>query len=131
MKRVEFTVKTRDNLEIIDITAKVNSFLRDNDSPTKMCNIFVPHTTAGVTINENSDPEVMNDFLRKINQLIPANDQYHHIGGNSPAHIKTVLCGSNLMVPVIENKLLLGRWQGIFLLEFDGPRERKIILTFL
>ncbi|MBT9174954.1 MAG: hypothetical protein DDT22_00622 [candidate division WS2 bacterium] len=131
MKRVEFTIKTKANIEIIDITAQVNSFLRDSISPAYMCNIFVPHTTAGVTINENSDPDVMNDFLRKINQLIPANDQYRHIEGNSPAHIKTVLCGNSLMVPVIENKLLLGRWQGIYLLEFDGPRERKIILTFL
>lgn len=131
MKRVEFTINSKTNIETIDITAKINNFLRNNDSSANVCNIFIPHTTAGVSINENTDPEVMNDFLNKISQLIPVNDQYHHLEGNSPAHIKTVLCGNSLMVPVKENRLLLGTWQGIFLLEFDGPRERKIVLTFL
>ncbi len=131
MKRVEFTINSKTNIESIDITAKINNFLRNNDFSANVCNIFIPHTTAGVSINENTDPEVMNDFLNKINQLIPVNDQYHHLEGNSPAHIKTVLCGNSLMVPVKENRLLLGTWQGIFLLEFDGPRERKIVLTFL
>ncbi|MBT9130647.1 MAG: hypothetical protein DDT40_00472 [candidate division WS2 bacterium] len=129
MKRIGFTIKTKANIEIIDITTKINSFLRNGDYTANMCNIFVPHTTAGVTINENSDPEVMNDFLRKVNQLIPVNDSYHHLEGNSPAHIKTILCGSSLVVPVKENQLFLGRWQGIFLMEFDGPRERKVIIT--
>lgn len=131
MKRVEFTINSKTNIETIDITAKINNFLRNNDSSANVCNIFIPHTTAGVSINENTDPEVMNDFLNKISQLISVNDQYHHLEGNSPAHIKTVLCGNSLMVPVKENRLLLGTWQGIFLLEFDGPRERKIVLTFL
>ena len=91
-----------------------------------ICIIFIPHTTAGVTINENADPSVIHDILMELNKIVPFKDPYHHTEGNSPAHIKTSLVGCSEIVFVESGRLVLGTWQGIFFCEFDGPRNRKV-----
>jgi secondary thiamine-phosphate synthase enzyme len=93
--------------------------------------IFVPHTTAGITINEGADPHVQEDFLRTINQVIPFKGAYRHSEGNSPAHIKTSLVGPSLTVIIESGRLVLGTWQSIFFCEFDGPRTRKVLIKFM
>ncbi|MFT4283147.1 MAG: secondary thiamine-phosphate synthase enzyme YjbQ [Candidatus Woesearchaeota archaeon] len=119
------TINTTKRNEMIDITSKVESFVE------KDCNavvVFVPHTTAGVTINENADPSVESDMLRKLSELIPKNDGYDHLEGNSDSHLKASFFGSSVHVIVEEDKLVLGTWQGIFFCEFDGPRTRKVFV---
>jgi len=91
-----------------------------------ICHLFIPHTTAAVTINENADPSVTRDILMMLNKLIPSEDDYRHLEGNSPAHIKSSLLGCSETVFVESGKLVLGTWQGIFFCEFDGPRSRKV-----
>lgn len=120
-----FTINTTKRNEMIDITSKVESLVEKN------CNaviVFVPHTTAGVTINENADPSVESDILRKLSELIPKNDSYDHLEGNSDSHLKASLFGSSVQVMVNESKLVLGTWQGIFFCEFDGPRTRNVFV---
>ena len=96
-----------------------------------MCYIYVPHTTAGITINENTDPNVGGDILKELNKVIPFDDNYGHSEGNSAAHIKASMIGVSQTVLVEEGRLALGTWQGIFLMEFDGPRERKVQVAVL
>lgn len=120
-----FTVNTNKRNEMIDITSKVESFVEKN---CKAVIVFVPHTTAGVTINENADPSVESDILRKLSELIPKNDNYDHLEGNSDSHLKASLFGSSVQVMVNESKLVLGTWQGIFFCEFDGPRTRNVFV---
>ncbi len=94
-----------------------------------MCTIYVPHTTAGVTINENADPDVRQDMLLALNSLVPDSLPYRHAEGNSPAHVKASLMGSSVQVIIQEGRLVLGTWQGIYLCEFDGPRRRRVFVT--
>lgn len=93
--------------------------------------LFVPHTTAAVTINENADPDVKTDILMTLNQLVPWRADYRHVEGNSPAHVKSCIVGASQMIPVQQRRLVLGTWQGIFFCEFDGPRTRKIQVKIL
>lgn len=109
----------------IDITRKVAEIVRGSKIRRGICQVFVPHTTAGVTINENADPDVVDDLLSALNTMAPAL-RYRHGEGNSPAHLKSLLTGSSVMVPVEEGALQLGRWQGIYFCEYDGPRQRKV-----
>ncbi len=123
---MQFTVKTRSQTEIIDITDSVQDMLQKSSLEQGLCFVFVPHTTAAVTINESADPSVKSDMLNVINQVIPWEAGYRHMEGNSPAHIKSTLVGASELIAVEKGRLVLGTWQGIFFCEFDGPRTRKV-----
>ena len=120
-----FQVTTSTRTEFIDITRSVQEAVKKTGVEDGICIVFVPHTTAAVTINENADPSVVHDIVMELNKIIPFKDQYHHSEGNSPAHIKASLVGCSEIVFVESGKLVLGTWQGIFFCEFDGPRNRK------
>ena len=116
--------------EMIDITAEVADFVRKNSNGEGVCTIFVQHTTCGLTVNENADPDVQSDMLGLLQRLIPQMEpHFKHGEHNSDAHIKSSLMGSSVSVPFDEWKLQLGRWQAVYLCEFDGPRERTVVMT--
>ncbi len=119
-------VTTRSRTEFIDITSQVQQIVRKSGIQHGICYLYVPHTTAGVTINENADPSVQKDILMEINKVIPFQDNYSHYEGNSAAHIKSSLVGNSLFIFTEDNALVLGTWQGIYFCEFDGPRRREV-----
>ena len=121
-----FGVKTGQLCAMVDITNEVKNKVRESGVKNGICIVFVPHTTAGITINENSDPDVIRDFLMEIGKIIPLSDGFKHREGNSAAHIKSSIMGFSQTMIIEEGRLLLGTWQGIYLMEFDGPRIRKI-----
>jgi len=121
-----FQVRTSKKTEFIDITRSVQEAVKKTGVEEGICFIFIPHTTAAVTINENADPSVSQDILMELNRVVPFQDRYQHLEGNSPAHIKASLIGCSQTVLVESGKLVLGTWQGIFFCEFDGPRNRKV-----
>ncbi len=121
-------VRTGSHTEFVDLTARVQQVVADSGVAEGLCHIFVPHTTAGVTINENADPSVKADILMVLNKIISDREPYRHMEGNSPAHIKASLVGPQLTVLVSQGRLVLGTWQGIFFCEFDGPRRRRVII---
>ncbi|NLK75553.1 MAG: YjbQ family protein [Clostridiales bacterium] len=125
-KLYTFTVKTPQTTAMIDITDKVQEVVRESNVKDGICIIFIPHTTAAVTINENADPDVVHDFLMEMNKVIPFSDGYRHMEGNSAAHIKSSLMGFSETIIIKDSRLRLGTWQGIYLTEFDGPRVRKV-----
>ena len=120
------SVKTRERTELIDITSDINKLIQKSGIAQGLCMVYVPHTTAAVTINESADPSVKSDILMVLNQIIPWEANYRHLEGNSPAHIKSTLVGSSELVAIDNQRLILGTWQGIFFCEFDGPRTRKV-----
>ena len=123
----EITLKTTGRNQFIDITRQVESIVFRSGVRKGICVVYVPHTTAGVTINENADPTVRKDIISSLEKLVPWRESfYEHAEGNSAAHIKSSLMGCNQTVIVQEGKLLLGTWQGIYFCEFDGPRTRKV-----
>ncbi|MBN1285712.1 MAG: YjbQ family protein [Anaerolineae bacterium] len=124
-------IRTNAKTELLDITGEVEQAVADLGVGDGVCLLFVPHTTAGLTLNENWDPSVRNDILLTINDLIRHDPRHRHGEGNSPAHIDSSLFGANLFVFVGGGKLQLGTWQGIYFAEFDGPRNRKVWLTVL
>lgn len=130
MNRI-LTVKTNSKTELIDITAEVEKMIQSEGLDHGLCFLFVPHTTAAVTINEYADPSVKADILMALNKIVPWNEAYRHLEGNSPAHIKTSLVGSSEMIAVEKGRLSLGTWQGVFFCEFDGPRSRKLHVRLL
>jgi secondary thiamine-phosphate synthase enzyme len=119
-------VRTGSKTELIDVTARVQKVVAESGVTEGLCHVFVSHTTAGVTINENADPSVTADILMVLNKIISDREPYRHSEGNSPAHIKASLMGPQLTVFVSGGRLLLGTWQGIYFCEFDGPRHRKV-----
>jgi secondary thiamine-phosphate synthase enzyme len=121
-----FQMRTSKQTEFIDITRFVQEAVKKTGVEEGICFIFIPHTTAGVTINENADPSVSQDIVMELNKMIPLQDRYQHLEGNSPAHIKASLVGSSQTVFIESGKLALGTWQGIFFCEFDGPRNRNV-----
>jgi secondary thiamine-phosphate synthase enzyme len=121
-----FQVRTSAQTEFIDITRSVQEAVKKTGVEDGICIIFIPHTTAAVTINENADPSVVQDIVMELNKIVPFKDQYRHLEGNSPAHIKASLVGCSQIVFVESGKLVLGTWQGIFFCEFDGPRSRQV-----
>ncbi len=125
------SVKTNKRNEMVDITFSVQQQLENTGLADGICTVFVPHTTAGVTINEGADPDVCIDIIRKLNELAPPDDGYHHREGNSDSHIKASLVGSSVSVIIEKGRLVLGTWQKIFFCEFDGPRSRKVYLKFI
>lgn len=117
---------TSSKLEVVDLTIKIAEIVRSSALQSGICVAYVPHTTAGITINENADPDVRSDMLRAISALVPSGVRYDHLEGNSPAHVMASLMGSSVTVIIRSGKLLLGTWQGIHFFEFDGPREREV-----
>ena len=126
-----FQVRTSKQTEFVDITRSVQEAVRKIGVEDGICIVFIPHTTAAVTINENADPNVVHDIAMELNKVIPFEDHYRHSEGNSPAHIKASLVGCSEAVFVESGKLVLGTWQGIFFCEFDGPRNRKVHVKVL
>jgi len=120
------SIKTNSRTEMLDITRLVQEAVSNNSFKDGIVTIFIPHTTAGVTINEGADPDVKRDMLFEINKIVPFEDGYHHMEGNSAAHIKTTLFGNSSQLIVEDGQLQLGTWQTIYFCEFDGPRTRKI-----
>jgi len=122
----EFKVSTGSRSELVDITAEVRKAVGDSGAADGVCLVFVPHTTAAVTINEGADPAVRRDIEAELDKIIPWSDGYAHAEGNSAAHIKTSLVGSSEMILVAGGQLLLGTWQSVYFCEFDGPRQRRV-----
>ncbi|HEY5500548.1 MAG TPA: secondary thiamine-phosphate synthase enzyme YjbQ [Candidatus Humimicrobiaceae bacterium] len=125
------SIKTFQRVEFIDITNEVDNLVKKSEILEGICFLFVPHTTAGITINENSDPAVKNDIRLKINKMIPYKEEYSHNEGNSDAHIKSSLFGNSLNLIISSGKLALGMWQGIYFCEFDGPKNRNLYIKFI
>ena len=121
-----FSVRTGSQTELIDITREVQDAVKESGVLSGVCTVFIPHTTAGVTINENADPSVRRDIVSELNKVIPFDDNYAHAEGNSAAHIKASLIGLSASVLVEEGRLQLGTWQGIYFCEFGGPRQRRV-----
>ena len=119
-------VRSSSHCEMIDISTAVQSHIRDCGIDEGVCLIYCPHTTAGLTINENADPDVKTDMIKEINKIVPFEDAYRHMEGNSAAHIKATFTGFHLMIPVHKGRLTLGTWQGIYFCEYDGPRSRNV-----
>ena len=121
-------IRTSAKTDLIDITRSVEEAVRKSGVMDGICWVYIPHTTAAVTINENADPSVSRDILMELNKIVPFQDRYQHAEGNSPAHIKASLIGSSVTVFVESGRLVLGTWQGIFFCEFDGPRNRQVFV---
>jgi secondary thiamine-phosphate synthase enzyme len=126
---IEIEIRTSKRTHAIDITRKVAKAVEGKEG--QLVHLFSLHTTCGLTINENADPAVMKDLMSTFDRLVPADYPYLHGEGNSDAHMKSSLAGFSLTIPIDRGKLVLGTWQGIYLMEFDGPRERKVLLSLL
>jgi len=122
----EISISTSKRIEFIDITSKIRKAVEASGVKDGICVVYCPHTTAGLTINENADPDVIQDIKDKLNELVPAGVGYRHIEGNADSHIKSSLVGNTVHLIVNNGRLMLGTWQGIFFCEFDGPRTRKV-----
>jgi secondary thiamine-phosphate synthase enzyme len=123
-----FEFKTRAKEELVDITSIVREEAESYGVRNGLCVVYVPHTTAGLMINENADPDVRQDILMALRKLVPDSLPYQHIEGNSPGHIKASITGSSVTVIIENGRLMLGTWQGVFFCEFDGPRERRVYI---
>jgi len=122
----ELAVKTHSRSELVDITAQLATLVQESKVRSGLLTLFVPHTTAAVTINENADPSVQHDLLGELNRLIPLTGPYQHAEGNAAAHVKSTVVGPSLTLFIENGRLALGTWQGLFFCEFDGPRSRKV-----
>ncbi len=127
----ELSIQTRQQIELQDITAEVQQLVSRAGIQEGLAVLFVPHTTAAVTINENADPDVAMDMVQGLDKLIPLHDNYRHQEGNSAAHIKCSLIGASEQIIISKGRLQLGTWQGIYFCEFDGPRRRKLQVKLL
>ncbi len=125
------TVKTRAKTELIDITSEIEQAVHSSGIIEGLCMLYVPHTTAAITINESADPNVKADIMMILNKIVPWEAGYRHLEGNSPAHVKSTIVGPSEMIAIENSRFLLGTWQGIFFCEFDGPRTRKVNVRFL
>ncbi|OQY10724.1 MAG: hypothetical protein B6I29_00755 [Marinitoga sp. 4572_148] len=127
----EFNISTSDRNEFIDITYLIKKYLTENKIDNGIAVVFTPHTTAGITINENADPAVKKDMKSFLSKLIPKESYFTHLEGNSDSHIKSTLVGPSLTLIIKDNDLLLGTWQGVYFCEFDGPRRRKFYVKLI
>jgi secondary thiamine-phosphate synthase enzyme len=125
-----FFVRTQKQTQFVDITQEVQSWISDSGAQNGIVTIFVPHTTAGITINENADPSVTSDMADALARAVPWQAQYKHSEGNAAAHVKASMMGSSVQVIVEDSRLLLGTWQAVYFCEFDGPRQRNVWLAF-
>jgi len=122
----KLSVKTLKREILLELTGKIRKIVKESNVKEGVCRIFVPHTTAGITINENADPAVMKDIVNFLGKLIPRSSNFSHLEGNSDAHIKSSLTGPSLDILIHENNIVLGTWQGIMFAEYDGPRNRNV-----
>jgi secondary thiamine-phosphate synthase enzyme len=122
----KFSITTKVKTQMVDITPAIKRVVAEAGVREGLCTVFIPHTTAGVTINENADPAVPRDMLMEINKIVPLHDNYKHMEGNSAAHLKSTLFGCSTNVIIADGQLCLGTWQSVFFCEFDGPRERNV-----
>lgn len=127
----EIKVVSKKRSEMIDITSDIQRIVNDTDIKKGLVVVYVPHTTAGITINEGADPSVQRDIIETLKSLVPESGDYHHMEGNSDAHIKASILGSSVIVLIENKRLVLGTWQHIFFFEGDGPRHRKVYLDFI
>ncbi|TET83703.1 YjbQ family protein [candidate division TA06 bacterium] len=127
----EISVSTKSRTSLVDITADVRKVVKESKVKNGVCHIYVPHTTAALTINENADPSVKTDILKELNKVIPFDDNYSHLEGNAAAHIKSSVIGVSETVFIEGNQLRLGTWQGICFCEFDGPRRRSVLVRIV
>jgi secondary thiamine-phosphate synthase enzyme len=126
----EISVSSESREEFVDITRSVENIVKKSGAREGFCIVYVPHTTAGVTVNENADPSVCRDILGMLSRLAPRDDpHYRHSEGNSDSHIKSALVGFSHMIPIHDSRLTLGTWQGVFFCEFDGPRRRSVFVS--
>ena len=130
-KLESFKVKTGKHAEMIDITEEVENIIWKSGVESGSCIVYVPHTTAGITINENADPNVVKDFIREMDSIVPWEDHYAHMEGNSAAHIKASMMGFSQTLIIDKGHLVLGRWQGIYFAEYDGPRTRQVYVKVI
>jgi secondary thiamine-phosphate synthase enzyme len=119
-------IKTERRTQFKDITDEIARIIKKDTIENGMVLVYCPHTTAGLTINENADPHVQGDMLRELNKIVPFEDDYDHGEGNSAAHIKATMTGLSVTIPVRKGYMVLGTWQGIYFCEYDGPRSRKV-----
>lgn len=131
MKTRQFEINTSRHTQMLDITRQVQEAVAESGVKSGICTVFIPHTTAAVTINENADPDVVRDFTTEINKIVPWEDGYHHMEGNSAAHLKASMIGFSEQVIIEDGRLLLGVWQGIYFCEYDGPRRRKVCVKII
>jgi len=124
-------IESGKRIELINITDQVNGVIKKTKTNEGICFLHVPHTTAAITVNENADPDVAYDILEKTNSLVPSDDDYAHLEGNSDAHIKSSLIGASLNLIINEGRLLFGRWQCLYFCEFDGPRNRQVYIKII
>ncbi|MBE3113974.1 MAG: YjbQ family protein [Actinobacteria bacterium] len=124
-------IKTSSRVEMVDITERIANLITRHNINSGICCLFVPHTTAGITINENADSSVQRDINSKLSNLIPAGDNYSHLEGNSDSHIKSTVVGSSLNIIIDKGRPVLGTWQGIYFCEFDGPRNRNLYIKLI
>jgi secondary thiamine-phosphate synthase enzyme len=128
----KISVSSKSREEFIDITGQVQQAVKKSGARDGLCVVYVPHTTAGLTVNENADPSVSRDILAALERLVPRNDpDYRHAEGNSDSHVKSSLVGFSHMIPISNSSLTLGTWQGIFFCEFDGPRNRSALVQIV
>jgi secondary thiamine-phosphate synthase enzyme len=127
----QLEINTKSAAELVDITAEVQRIVKEKGMQSGVCHVFVPHTTAGLTLNENWDPSVRRDMLMELDKIVPWHDNYRHAEGNSAAHIKASLMGFSQTILVEDGRLVLGTWQGIYLAEFDGPRRRRVLVKLV
>ena len=125
----EFQITTEKQAQLLDVTEQVKAGVRESGVKRGLCNVFIPHTTAAVIISENWDPDVTHDLLTRLEKLVPRQAGYRHGEGNAQAHILSVMLGCSLNIPVEDGQLKLGRWQGVMVAEFDGPRRRSVIVS--
>lgn len=125
-KETVLSVRTGGRNDMVDISEQVRSAVRESGIRDGICAVYIPHTTCGVTINENADPSVKRDIMTELDKLVPWEDGYRHLEGNSAAHIKASMFGFSQTIPIVSGALPLGTWQGIYLCEFDGPRSRTV-----
>jgi len=128
---IKFDVQTGSREVLVDITGQVEEEVRRSDIKSGICLVYVPHTTAAVTINENADPSVRQDIVMTLRKSVPDSLPYAHAEGNSPAHVKSSLVGPSITIPIEESRLVLGTWQGVFFCEFDGPRRRQVYVKIV
>jgi secondary thiamine-phosphate synthase enzyme len=125
---IEIAVQTGGGQEIVDVTSEVAAAVRESGLVDGLCHLFVPHTTAGLTVNENADPDVKRDLLMALGKLVPDDPDFRHAEGNSAAHLKSLLTGAGATLFVNDGRLELGNWGGVYFCEFDGPRRRRLLL---
>ncbi len=131
MKVKQYTVRTSSRVQFVNIDDLLADAVNESGIKDGICVVFVPHTTAGVTINENADPDVVRDIIMEVNKIVPFQDGYHHMEGNSAAHIKSSLVGPSLSLIIENGRIVYGTWQSVYFCEFDGPRTRRVYIKVI